>query len=179
MHLECPYGQPGERLWVRESWLEEQGKPYYRADYTDGMVDACETLTGGYPDACRSHPGCDGCYPQPYKPHWKPSIYMPRWASRICLEITGVRVQRLQDISEDDVRAEGIKGCTKDGSLIKYGLPDYDGLPGGCDIGWPWQDWRTCPKDAYRDLWDKINGKDSWKQNPWVWVVEFKRVNCE
>lgn len=84
---------------------------------------------------------------------WTPSIHMPRWASRITLEITGVRVERLQDISEADLEAEGIQ------ELIDKGV-NHDGTPCG----------------TYQVLWDSLNGPDSWAANPWVWIVEFKRV---
>ena len=83
----------------------------------------------------------------------RPSIHMPRWASRILLEITAVRVERLQDISETDAEAEGIQ------EIVDAGV-DHDGTP----------------RDAYRALWEQINGADSWSANPWVWVVEFKRA---
>ena len=83
----------------------------------------------------------------------RPSIHMPRWASRILLEITAVRVERLQDISETDAEAEGIQ------EIVDAGV-DHDGTP----------------RDAYRALWEQINGAGSWSANPWVWVVEFKRA---
>lgn len=83
----------------------------------------------------------------------RPSIHMPRWASRILLEITAVRVERLQDISETDAEAEGIQ------EIVDAGV-DHDGTP----------------RDAYRALWEQINGADSWSANPWVWVVEFNRA---
>jgi hypothetical protein len=86
---------------------------------------------------------------------WRPSIHMPRWASRITLEVTGVRVERLQDISEADAREEG---C----------LPVVHG-DGAVDCG--------TRKTAFRALWDSINGPDSWGANPFVWVVEFRRVH--
>ena len=79
---------------------------------------------------------------------WRPSIHMPRWASRILLEITSVRVERLRSMSQDDARAEGV---------IAASGPMEAGL-------------------AFRELWDSIYGEDSWRDNPWVWVVEFKRV---
>lgn len=107
---------------------------------------------------------------------------MPRWASRLALEVTGVRVERVQDISEADAMAEGLKGLTKDGSLVKWGIPDRDGLPGNDDDGWHWKQWESDPRKAYRALWNSINGAKpgrSWEANPWVWVVEFKRVSEE
>lgn len=137
--LPCPYGQPGDRLWVRETFCPiypqdphyNGGRPIeydYQATYKHG--DRLGDLIGA-------------------KKKWKPSIHMPRWASRITLEVTGVRVERLLDISEADARAEGIS-C--------------NGCPG-----------RHATAD-FRALWESINGPSSWDANPWVWVVEFKRV---
>lgn len=93
------------------------------------------------------------------------------------IEITDVRVERLQDISEQDAIAEGLSSASKDGQLYKYGIPDIDGLPGTDDHGWEWQDWCADPVKAFNKLWDSINGKHEtkcWDANPWVWVVEFK-----
>lgn len=93
---------------------------------------------------------------------WRPSIHMPRWASRILLEVTGVSVERLQDISEEDAAAEGIS----DGGCLNCGEPE----PCGC------ADPKPDARDAFARLWHSINGEESWHANPWVWVVEFKRV---
>lgn len=142
----CPYGRPGDLLWVRETWSTaatfDQMKPsdippgqniwYAVSDYSDFVVSAG---------------------------HWKgkrrPSIFMPRWASRITLRINDVRVERVQDISEADAKAEGV---TKD-------------RPGG---------WISCEsyQMLFRRLWDDINTKRGygWNVNPWVWVVEFEVV---
>jgi hypothetical protein len=128
----CPYGAPGDRLWVRESgcfFRHPEGNTVcaYRAhwDRTDQL------------------PWTDSTFmPQ----RWTPSIHMPRWASRITLEVTGIRVERLQAISNADAAAEGIDVTTYCG----------DGV------------------GAYRNLWEAINGAGSWDANPWVWVVEFK-----
>ena len=128
----CPYGQPGDRLWVRETFCDlDDGEFEYRAD---GECD---------PNVV---------------PRWTPSIHMPRAASRILLEIVSVRVERLQDISEKDARAEGV--TIEDRHLAGYCAGQF--LPPSIR--------------AYRDLWDSINGAGSWDANPWVWVVEFKRV---
>lgn len=103
---------------------------------------------------------------------------MPRWASRITLEVTGVRIERLQGITEDDAKAEGLSTVTKDGKLWKWGIPDRDGLPGGCDVGWPWTQWDADPCAAFRRLWDGIYQDDkAWDANPWVWVTEFRMVS--
>lgn len=90
---------------------------------------------------------------------WRPSIHMPRWASRITLELTDVRVERLQDISESDAVAEGIERSARTGKYI----------PGACDYA-AW---------AYRELWDQINGAGAWETNPWVWVLCFRRLEAE
>ena len=106
------------------------------------------------------------------------SIHMPRWACRLVLEIVSVRVERLQEISEDDAEAEGLSQVCKDGALWKYGIPDRDGLPGTDDDGWPWQKWDIDPRIAYKRLWDSINAKRApWALNPWVWVVEFRNYS--
>ena len=127
--MECasPYGQPGGRLWVRETWTTaqnldpdsiERSKIFYRADIPH--VDYI----------------------------WKPSIHMPRWASRLTLEITNVKVERLNSISVEDALAEGISHSTMND-----------------------------PKVEYQWLWEKINGHGSWEKNSWVWVIEFKDVS--
>jgi hypothetical protein len=134
--LASPYGQPGDRLWVRETWCHQwddftgyqEDKFFYRASTPDVQhVDGAE------------------------KSPWKPSIHMPRAASRITLEITGVRVERLQDISEADAVAEGVKNSLH--------------LPGG-----------RFARENYEHLWWTINGDGSWEANPWVWVIEFRKV---
>jgi hypothetical protein len=139
MLLTCPYGAPGDRLWVRETWGRDQAdnggdrhwnRIVYRADPGEQALD------NGTPVP------------------WKPSIHMPRWASRITLEVTGVRVERLQDISVADAMAEGVVEVNE----------NLRGLE-------PCMEWRY----AYEDLWESINGAGSWDANPWVWVVEFKR----
>ena len=151
--LRCPYGQPGDRLWVRETWMAES------------------TATG-------PHQARFAATDAPYfvGAKWRPSIHMPRWASRITLEITDVRVGLLNEISEVDAKAEGLTARSKDGTLIKYGIPDRDGLPGDDDLGWHWQEWNRDPCVAFRRLWEKTNGSGSWDTNPWVWVLTFKRA---
>lgn len=159
----CPYGQPGDRLWVRETFTDTwelgdyPGEPLYRATYLDDWK-------GFNPN------------PSTWKVRWHPSIYMPRTSSRISLEITNVRVERLQDISQDDAKAEGLSQITKDGHLFKFGIPDRDGLPGTDNDGWPWSEWEIDPRKAFRKLWDLINAKRGfgWDKDPWVWVIEFK-----
>lgn len=133
-HIKCRFGKVGDRLWVRETWYhanpieETPGYVSYRAD-------------GEFIEFYKKQ-GCK----------WKPSIFMPRWASRITLEIVSVRIERLQDITENDAVAEGVMGDET----------EYD---------------QATPKMCYAALWEKINGPGSWDANPFVWVVEFKRVD--
>ncbi|QGT82963.1 hypothetical protein [Pseudomonas coronafaciens] len=146
---DCPYGQPGDRLWVREAW---------QADAQVNEVAPRELSHGEpirYPaDGASRQTGCSMITPG----KTRPSIHMPRWASRILLEITDVRVERLQEISRSDIRAEGLE-CPPE-------LASDDVSPN-------YRDWYPA---AWRELWESINGADSWNSNPWVWVVEFKRV---
>ena len=126
-YLNSAFGKPGHRIWVRETWTRES------IDAEDGSYS---------PDYRATANG------QPLDGRWTPAIHMPRWASRILLEITDVRVERLRSMSQDDARAEGV---------IAASGPMEAGL-------------------AFRELWDSIYGEESWKANPWVWVIEFKRV---
>jgi hypothetical protein len=155
--LACPYGQPGDRLWVRETW---QG-PLIDDDATENPHDIespkyCFYKADGGP--APEYEDSDGdlhC-------RWRPSIHMPRWASRITLEITDVRVERLQDISEADAQAEGLYLDTA-GRWTTYSATEAARE-------------HLSPVQAYRDLWEQINGPGSWDVNPWVWVVEFNRL---
>jgi hypothetical protein len=164
--ITCPYGAPGDRLWVRETWaaFTTPTYEYGEADLIEGPVSQEEA------EVVYSADG------QSMPERWRPSIFMPRWASRILLEVTEVRVERLQDISEEDARAEGLSTVSKDGSLWKWGIPDADGLPGTDDDGWPWHDWERSPVAAYRRLWESIHGPGSWDLNPWVWAVTFRKL---
>ncbi|MBS7440302.1 hypothetical protein KID96_23535 [Pseudomonas syringae] len=146
----CPYGQPGDRLWVREAWQ------------ADAQVNAIapRELSHGEPiqypaDGALRQTGCSMIT----LGKTRPSIHMPHWVSRILLEITDVRVERLQAISRSDIRAEGLE-CPPE-------LASDDVSPN-------YRDWYPA---AWRDLWESINGAESWNANPWVWVVEFKRVS--
>ena len=130
----CPYGKPGDRLWVRETFLQDTEGFIYRAD---GDFEGNAKILGG----------------------WRPSIHMPRSASRILLEITGVRVERLQDISECDAKAEGSYVCDYFGRR----LLDQSSNQG-------------CYKWGYRSIWESLNGSGSWHLNPFVWVVEFRTL---
>lgn len=92
------------------------------------------------------------------------------------VDIVSVRAEPLNHIAIEGAEREGLSRYSKDGTLYKYGIADYDGIPGEDDLGWHWVDWRISPVDAYERLWENINGAGSWAKNPWVWVIEFKRV---
>lgn len=142
----CPYGQTGDRLWVRETWQgplldgdtmenEYRGSPddFHKPEYCVYAADGGPTpefITQEDELVCR----------------WRPSIHMPRWACRIFLKITEVRVEKLQDISEKDAELEGV--------------PAHE-----------------TARAAYANLWNELNGADSWPANPWVWVISFEVVN--
>ena len=170
--FKCPYGQVGDRLWVRESW-----KTYASLDHLPpreiSTWAAIEYSAGG-----SNVVGQESLHGMGKS---RPSIFMPRWASRITLEITGVKVERLQDITDIDAMAEGLSRLSKDALTFKYGIPDRDGLPGNDDCGWHWKEWTANPGVAFKKLWDSINGKTpgkSWDDNPYVWAVSFKRVDA-
>lgn len=171
----CPYGKPGDRIWVRETWgvvsheLDEDGRiqpwtpdrpataihemPFGNGYYSGHAIYAADgDFTWGDDDGYEDGRSC-----------WKPSIHMPRAASRIPLEITDVRVERLNTISEKDAAAEGVPPA---GSL----LTDYPGT-----FLTPKGDFATA-KVAFQRLWESIYGAENWQANPWVWVIEFKRV---
>jgi hypothetical protein len=143
----CPYGGPGDFLWVKETCFpvhKWRHVPLFAAVTLDWMYRADYE----YREAL-GKPKVIGCH------KWTPSILMPRRASRITLEVTAVRVERLQDISEEDAFAEG----ASDKPLHTY-------------KEWAWGWHRHC----YESLWESINGPGSWKENPWVWAITFKRI---
>ena len=166
-----PY-QPGDILYVRETWTEECGKYYYRADYDSDYLDPCETLSGGYPASCRNYPGCYGCTATSTRIHWHPSIHMPKEAARIWLKVTDIRVERLQDITYNGALREGAKGIRCDHvALGEHGCTDC------MNTGWI-----EPPVVEFMQIWDSTIKKSDidrygWDANPWVWVVEFER--CE
>jgi hypothetical protein len=153
----------GDRLWVREAW---------RTEMSMDAQPPKHICPGGY--------GIH--YEADTKDHatWgklRPSIFMCQWMSRITLDVTGVKIERLQDISEADAKAEGLAALTKDGTLVKYGIADSDGLPGNDDCGWSWHEWSVDPRQAFAHLWKSINGEGSWDANPWIAAYSFKRVD--
>jgi len=140
----CPYGQPGDRLWVRETFADLRGTGIEHRPDPSGPLNR-------YAFAADHPPGSNGDEARKeFGVKWKPSIHMPRAASRITLEITEVRVERLQDISRGDAMVEG---CP---------FPNMAAY--------------NDPRKWYADLWESINGPGSWDTNPYVWVIEFKRL---
>lgn len=169
MKEHCPYGQPGDRLWVRETFCIESSDEY--------SIDECVEAKDGRPfkpetdEECWQVPHYRATEPNVWitsdddtegaeeRTRWKPSIHMPRWASRITLEVTGVRVQRLNLISNEDAIAEGID-CVWRGD---NGPQEFDQVP------------------HFKKLWDSINAARGfgWDTNPFVWVITFKRIAGE
>ncbi|CAI2080637.1 Uncharacterised protein [Serratia ficaria] len=141
----CPFGQVGDRLWVRETFMDLTGTGIEATTGKfEGFAYRTDTPAGSYGDEVRKEYGLK----------WTPSLHMPRKACRILLEITAVRVERLNDISHDDAKAEGC--CYGRGG----GVPDF----------------AVTPADHFPTLWASIYGEESWSANPWVWVIEFRRV---
>ncbi|HBV9317560.1 TPA: hypothetical protein MD936_002836 [Klebsiella pneumoniae] len=165
----CPFGDVGDRIWVREAYrfpasLDDVsptgvGEMAVATGYRKPWAPTFYEFTGTFSDGWKG-------FETPPKVSdagkLRPSIHMPRWASRILLEITDVRVERLNAISEEDARAEGII----DGGCLNCGEPE----PCGCANPEP------DATDAFAYLWQSIYGQENWKANPWVWVIEFKRV---
>ncbi|EKT4325785.1 TPA: hypothetical protein NQS76_000080 [Klebsiella pneumoniae] len=143
----CPFGAVGDRIWVRETWAEAGASApdlkLYRANYPEHVPSIYENV------------------PPTEEIRWTPSIHMPRTASRILLEITGVRVERLNSIHDVDAMREGIQ------NLTTCSHADF-GILGVVNA--------QHPVRAFQLLWESIYGADSWRANPWVWVIEFKRV---
>lgn len=155
-HGLCPFGVVGDRLWVRETWATLGNEDGHPVD-ANGNLCSREDAQRIYRASAIQNPGNYGLWTSPdgfdFEGSWTPSIHMPRWASRITLEITDVRVERLNAISEEDAQAEGVQ-------------------PACYEI--------TPPEAAYRvsfgEVWRGIYGEESWAANPWVWVIKFKRV---
>ena len=163
----CPYGRPGDRLWVRETWYCDHMDcinkiPKDRSAHADDSP----LLYRADGECCEQIPECD--HSGGHGAQWRPSIHMPRWASRITLEITGVRVERLQAISEADAKAEGAQG---DGEWLKN-LSHRKGADAVRSVPTRLQSARG----DFADVWARLHGAESWGKNPWVWVMTFKRL---
>lgn len=178
----CPYGEPGDLLWVRETWT---------ADFGDAFSDNVGAWWHEMPKSLRTRkavhylyyaageaiyhcPKADGLYPNEsfrstWEPsendlvgrRWQPSIHMPKWACRHWLRNTGIRVERVQDISEADAIAEGVEPYDADASMVAEHL-----IRGSMVI------------DRFARLWDETNGAGAWERNDWVWVIDFERTEA-
>lgn len=160
---DCPYGQIGDRLWVRETWHVEPGVTGWSMDENEPCTGWIEYKAGGSKEVTAPNfESVQNCFPKgevdwdflPYD--WRPSIFMPRWASRILLEIIKIRVERLNDISVEDAKAEGF---------------DYSTHPSAIEMGYA-----IGAKTNFRFAWEQIYGQNAWNKNPWVWVIEFKVI---
>ncbi|HFZ0441505.1 hypothetical protein ACRAOD_16765 [Raoultella ornithinolytica] len=155
----CPFGAVGDRIWVRETF---QG-PLFDYEQMEAFLEDSSKFEK--PEFCQY--AADGGHRPEYQDAddnlrygWRPSIHMPRWASRILLEITDVRVERLNSISQEDAQAEGLE--------LTGWRPTYSDPDSGGEV--------MTPYDNFAELWSSIYGDESWQANPWVWVIEFKRV---
>jgi hypothetical protein len=163
--LKCPYGKPGDRLWVRKTWRRSFSQ---FGQLPDGIEFKANNLLV-YFDKSDSGVQAKNAATEKNLPRdgrWRPSIHMPRWASRITLEITDIRVERVQNISFEDCRAEG---CREDFKIDATGCPfECTGTHYG-------------EKYHFIELWNSINAKRGygWYVNPWVWVVEFRVIKNE
>lgn len=145
--IACPYGKVGDQLWVREAWRAPAScnhLPPRSISDSEAVRFIADEVAGPDPGFGKGRPG----------------MFMPRWASRLQLELTEVRAERLQDISQADAIAEGAPPSHSSIDRIsrEFGFDDF-------------------PRSWYAQLWDDINGAGSWAANPWVWVVSFRRIN--
>jgi hypothetical protein len=176
VQLKCPYGRPCDVFYVREehyrygAWIEKEG------EYTKGgrqkwmfVAHTDEVLYEPHAEFRKGRHHKD-----PYTAAWHKRLarFMPKSSARIWLHKTATKVERACDISREDAIAEGLACISKDGGrTYKYGIPDSDGLPGNDDYGWHWQEWEVYPVAAFKKLWCKINGPETWES--WVWVESF------
>lgn len=174
----CPYGQPGDRLWVREAFRfaasldrlspNDVGEKALDAGYNTPWAPTQFEADGRRAGAWH---GFDTPPTVTTPGKLRPGIHMPRWACRLVLEITGVRVEQLQAISYEDARAEGAfdPRLFVGDECREAGVESYEEL--ARRLQWP--------QRAFRELWCGINGQGSWDANPWVWVVEFRRADTD
>ena len=147
IEVPCPYGEPGDRLWVRETWC---------------VMNKARTTCVTHGHHKKPERGWDIVFradEQHQHRGWRSSLFLPRWASRITLEVTGVRVERVQDISEEDARAEGAEP-------YEFSRRVYPSKHAAEEVSFS-------HREGFHSLWNSINGAKSWQANPWVWVVEF------
>lgn len=163
----CPFGEPGDRLWVRETWRPEERDSdmadgvRYQADDAFRVIENTREAADRWLDV-HGGLGAKNIY------RWRPSIHMPRWASRLTLRVTGARLERLQSITPDDAVAEGIERVSHVGLMQAFGWKDYGGGAGYFD-----------PVKSFASLWDQVatDRELCWDRNPWVWRISFERID--
>ncbi len=148
--ISCPYGQPGDVLWVRETAV------YVMLEHAHDLLEGATERTQWVYKAS-IHPDWMEYAKEKYGYKWTPNIHVPKYASRIWLRITDIRVERLQEISEEDAKAEGVSNAD---TFIGIGVDES-----------------MVNRYAFRQLWHFINGYESWEANPWVWVVSFEVIS--
>ena len=157
--IPCPYGKPGDRLWVRETFHTSLiGEVGTSITYKAGPETTDDQPWHNFTSSVDAYEWTS----HKYKKHWMPSIHMPRWASRITLEVESVRVEQLENLSESDAKAEGV---------------ERDDFPFN-----PWMNYAASiyqlgsARESYQSLWTEINGPGSWEANPWVWCISFGKL---
>jgi hypothetical protein len=190
--FECPYGKPGDLLWVREAWSTRKATDPLSPKYIERAATEAGYKSGPYSplkyrsDGMYTKWGDDDLNQLGGWGKWRPSIHMPRWASRITLEITDIRVERLQEIVPLDAVAEGISEYATAGTMREHGMAWGEVLDGTPDDAIYWlADYSAAlpedadraitldPRESFKALWHVVNGPESWKSNPWVWAVSF------
>jgi hypothetical protein len=161
----CPYGKVGDRLWVREKFSFDR-------DYDDEPISAFDRENSIW----WSTGDCEK-YLSSKQGKWRPSIHMPRWASRLTLEITEIRVERLQEISVEDAKAEGFEDSEPVTKLdIEHTCEEFGEQSVECKLARTFGVGHFTAKVPFIDAWVKMHGIESWSSNPWVWCVSFRRV---
>ena len=168
-YLNSAFGKPGDRIWVRETFCPVDDTQYGGEKWVDYRAT---------PKFEASHPaGWDSAPNDAEALKWRPSIHMPRWASRILLEITDVRVERLNAISEEDAQREGVHTEVWDQTVVARNYAARDEFFQFWSEDMPhYVEMNQLYRSSFRSLWESIYGAENWQANPWVWVIEFKRV---
>lgn len=182
--FKCPFGKVGDRLWVKEPFIPDPpaGHDAWEDEHNFTNYyswDGCGSKLSEIPKRLRKpeHVIYKASWTNPDSMIWVSASQMRKWASRLLLEITNIRIEHIQDISRADALGMGLKQLSKDGGrTYKYGLPDKDGLPGTDNIGWHWSDWEIDHKKAIARLWDSTYGEGAWQRNDWVWALKFKAL---
>lgn len=153
----CPYGMVGDHLWIKEAWL------YVGPGSGSELEDQWELMSDPENQTVRNV-WYRATHENPITLKWESPLFMPRWASRVLLEVVNVKAERVQGISRKDADAEGLCSWSNEATGQRYyGIKHADV-------------WETDPRQAFARLWDSIHGKGAWERNDWVWAIEFKKV---